>query len=145
MEEEPSGNNDIVSTLGNTSIRDTGESEDEEPTEQILKLVIVGDGTTGKTSICTRFAQKNFNKKYSQVKFQRWLVCSNSEFQTIGVDFFSRRILLPHNVPVLLQVNFKLLQNFHVHIPDLGHWWPVFGSQHVVQLFVRSPCGPLCL
>uniref|UniRef100_A0AC34PUD7 Ras-related protein Rab-28 n=1 Tax=Panagrolaimus sp. JU765 TaxID=591449 RepID=A0AC34PUD7_9BILA len=89
MEEEPSGNNDIVSTLGNTSIRDTGESEDEEPTEQILKLVIVGDGTTGKTSICTRFAQKNFNKKYSQ---------------TIGVDFFSRRILLPHNVPVLLQI-----------------------------------------
>jgi len=88
MEEEQSGNNDIVSTLGNTSLRDR-DSDDEESAEQILKLVVVGDGTVGKSSLCTRFAQKNFNKKYAQ---------------TIGVDFFSRRILLPHNVSVLLQI-----------------------------------------
>ncbi|KAE9555025.1 hypothetical protein FO519_001771 [Halicephalobus sp. NKZ332] len=88
MEDEQSGNNDIVSTLGNTSLRDR-DSEDEESAEQVLKLVVVGDGTVGKSSLCTRFAQKNFNKKYAQ---------------TIGVDFFSRRIILPRNVSVLLQI-----------------------------------------
>ena len=108
MEDEQSGNNDIVSTLGNTSLHDR-DSDDEESAEQILKLVVVGDGTVGKSSLCTRFAQKNFNKKYAQV----CVICEfcfncGKYFQTIGVDFFSRRILLPHNVSVLLQVLFHL-------------------------------------
>lgn len=72
MTEENNGNNDIVSTLGNTSIHNNHDSDDndEDPNEHILKLVVVGDGTTGKTSICTRFAQRNYNKKYNQVIFE---------------------------------------------------------------------------
>lgn len=45
-----------------------------------LKIVLLGDGTTGKTSLATRIAQNSFTKKYDQ---------------TLGVDFFMRRIDLP--------------------------------------------------
>lgn len=44
-----------------------------------LKIVLLGDGTTGKTSIATRFAQNHFGKTYQQ---------------TIGLDFFMKRIVL---------------------------------------------------
>ena len=44
-----------------------------------LKIVLLGDGTTGKTSIDTRFSQNHFGKTYQQ---------------TIGLDFFMKRIVL---------------------------------------------------
>lgn len=44
-----------------------------------LKIVLLGDGTTGKTSIATRFSQNHFGKTYQQ---------------TIGLDFFMKRIVL---------------------------------------------------
>ena len=57
------------------------DSDDEGPTkEHQLKVVLVGDGTAGKTSIITRFCQNNFDKTYNQ---------------TIGIDFFLKRIMLP--------------------------------------------------
>uniref|UniRef100_A0A7E4W770 Ras-related protein Rab-28 n=1 Tax=Panagrellus redivivus TaxID=6233 RepID=A0A7E4W770_PANRE len=59
---------DLASTLGNTSIVALPDDDsDEGETDQTLKLVVLGDGTTGKTSFCTRFAQKNFNSKYNQI------------------------------------------------------------------------------
>ncbi|KAH3786272.1 ras-related protein Rab-28-like [Dreissena polymorpha] len=64
------------------------DSEDEVPDKQ-LKIVIMGDGASGKTSLATRYAQEQFGKQYKQ---------------TIGVDFFLRRIVLPGNVHVALQV-----------------------------------------
>ena len=45
-----------------------------------LKVVLLGNGTTGKTSIATRFSQNHFGKNYQQ---------------TIGLDFFMKRITLP--------------------------------------------------
>lgn len=45
-----------------------------------LKVVLLGDGTTGKTSLATRISQNSFTKTYDQ---------------TLGVDFFMRRIDLP--------------------------------------------------
>lgn len=45
-----------------------------------LKVVLLGNGTTGKTSIATRFSQNHFGKSYQQ---------------TIGLDFFMKRITLP--------------------------------------------------
>lgn len=45
-----------------------------------LKFILLGDGTTGKTSIASRISQNNFSKNYDQ---------------TLGVDFFLRRIELP--------------------------------------------------
>ena len=56
-----------------------------------LKFVILGDGTTGKTSIASRISQNNFTKNYDQ---------------TLGVDFFplkgmelpGRWIIHPHTI-----------------------------------------------
>lgn len=45
-----------------------------------LKCVLLGDGTTGKTSISTRFSQNHFGKTYQQ---------------TLGLDFFMKRITMP--------------------------------------------------
>ncbi|XP_065919294.1 ras-related protein Rab-28-like [Dysidea avara] len=54
-----------------------------------IKVVVLGDGTTGKTSLITRFSQNHFGKTYQQ---------------TVGLDFFLKRILLPGDVHVTLQV-----------------------------------------
>jgi len=64
-------------------------SEDEDINEQQLKITLVGDGTAGKTSLCTRLAQENFDKQYKQ---------------TMGLDFFMKRYSLPGNTNVTLQV-----------------------------------------
>jgi Ras-related protein Rab-28 len=45
-----------------------------------FKCILLGDGTVGKTSICCRFAEDSFTQQYKQ---------------TVGVDFFIRRIELP--------------------------------------------------
>ncbi|TMS38841.1 hypothetical protein L596_005477 [Steinernema carpocapsae] len=57
--------------------------------EKILKIVVVGDGSSGKTSICKRFAQDEFARNYHQ---------------TLGLDFYSKRLILPGEIHVLLQV-----------------------------------------
>ncbi|KAL4232222.1 Ras-related protein Rab-28 [Mactra antiquata] len=64
------------------------DSEDETPDKQ-LKIVIMGDGASGKTSLATRYSQEQFGKQYKQ---------------TVGLDFFLKRIVLPGNVNVALQV-----------------------------------------
>ncbi|VDN05678.1 unnamed protein product [Thelazia callipaeda] len=63
---------------------------DEEVTaEKILKIVVCGDSASGKTSVCRRFVQDYFDRQYQQ---------------TVGLDFLSKRLTLPGNVPVLLQI-----------------------------------------
>ncbi|XP_053505716.1 ras-related protein Rab-28 isoform X3 [Ictalurus furcatus] len=62
---------------------------EEETQERQLKMVLIGDGASGKTSVATRFAQEAFGKQYKQ---------------TIGLDFFLKRITLPGNLNVTLQV-----------------------------------------
>ncbi|XP_037685333.1 ras-related protein Rab-28 isoform X2 [Choloepus didactylus] len=62
---------------------------EEESQDRQLKIVVLGDGTSGKTSLATCFAQETFEKQYKQ---------------TIGLDFFLRRITLPGNLNVTLQV-----------------------------------------
>ncbi|XP_062964059.1 ras-related protein Rab-28 isoform X1 [Cynocephalus volans] len=62
---------------------------EEESQDRQLKIVLLGDGTSGKTSLATCFAQETFGKQYKQ---------------TIGLDFFLRRITLPGNLNVTLQV-----------------------------------------
>ncbi|VIO86590.1 Uncharacterized protein BM_BM6292 [Brugia malayi] len=63
--------------------------DEEAPVQKIIKIVVCGDGASGKTSLCVRFAQDNFGRQYQQ---------------TIGLDFFTRRLTLPGNVSVLLQI-----------------------------------------
>ncbi|XP_016373803.1 ras-related protein Rab-28-like isoform X3 [Sinocyclocheilus rhinocerous] len=62
---------------------------EEEVQERQLKIVLLGDGASGKTSLAIRFAQEAFGKQYKQ---------------TIGLDFFLKRITLPGNLNVTLQV-----------------------------------------
>uniref|UniRef100_A0A8C6VGP4 Ras-related protein Rab-28 n=1 Tax=Naja naja TaxID=35670 RepID=A0A8C6VGP4_NAJNA len=64
------------------------ESEEESANRQ-LKFVLLGDGACGKTSLATRFVHDTFGKQYKQ---------------TIGLDFFLKRITLPGNINVTLHV-----------------------------------------
>ena len=58
------------------------------PRDRQLKVVLLGDGTTGKSSIATRFSQNHFGKTYQQ---------------TIGLDFFMKRIVLPGETVVCVR------------------------------------------
>jgi len=64
-------------------------SDSEEEKEIQLKLVVVGDGACGKTSLVTKYTQNQFDKEYDQ---------------TIGLDFFLKRIKLPGKENVTLQI-----------------------------------------
>ncbi|MCP9266066.1 Ras-related protein Rab-28 [Dirofilaria immitis] len=59
------------------------EWDEEAPVQKIIKIVVCGDGASGKTSLCVRFAQDNFGRQYHQ---------------TVGLDFFTRRLTLPGNI-----------------------------------------------
>lgn len=64
------------------------DSEDEGPDRQ-LKLVVIGDGSSGKTSLCMRYTQEQFKKEYGQ---------------TMGLDFYLKRIVLPGSTHVALEI-----------------------------------------
>mmetsp|Transcript_36907 Transcript_36907/g.97640 ORF Transcript_36907/g.97640 Transcript_36907/m.97640 type:complete len:227 (+) Transcript_36907:13-693(+) len=63
-------------------------SDDESELLQ-YKVVLLGNGATGKTSIASRFTDDSFNQQYKQ---------------TIGLDFFMKRLVLPGEVGVTLQI-----------------------------------------
>ena len=65
------------------------EAEDDEPENLQYKIVVLGNGTVGKTSLISRFCQDQFARSYKQ---------------TIGLDFFVRRVELPGNLSVTMQV-----------------------------------------
>jgi Ras-related protein Rab-28 len=86
------------------------DSEDESR-DRTLKVVIIGDGSSGKvsifkmklliyqkrpkilyfkTSISTRYSQDQFDRQYNQ---------------TLGIDFFMKRLVLPGPVNVVLSVH----------------------------------------
>eukprot|EP01147_Barroeca_monosierra_P008574 gene8574-10277_t len=54
-----------------------------------IKIVVLGDGSTGKTSIVSRYCQDTFASAYNQ---------------TIGLDFFLKRIDLPDKQRITLQI-----------------------------------------
>uniref|UniRef100_A0A6I8P8A2 RAB28, member RAS onco family n=1 Tax=Ornithorhynchus anatinus TaxID=9258 RepID=A0A6I8P8A2_ORNAN len=53
---------------------------EEEGQDRQMKIAVLGDGASGKTSLAIRFAQEAFGKQYKQ---------------TVGLDFFLKRITLP--------------------------------------------------
>lgn len=68
----------------------TVDSSDEEGPEQLqCKIILIGDGAVGKTSVATRLQEDHFATAYKQ---------------TIGLDFFMKRIELPGEIQVALQV-----------------------------------------
>lgn len=65
-------------------------SDSEDDTEDVmLKIVVIGDGASGKTSLITRYTQDQFGKQYDQ---------------TIGLDFFLKRINVTENKNVTLKI-----------------------------------------
>ena len=69
-----------------TEYEDEEEEEEEEsdgPENLQYKIVILGNGTVGKTSIIMRLCEDYFAKSYKQ---------------TIGVDFFVKRLEMPEDV-----------------------------------------------
>lgn len=56
---------------------------------QTIKVVLVGDGASGKTSIIRRYCHEDFGAAYAQ---------------TVGLDFFMKRLALPGEKNVTLQI-----------------------------------------
>uniref|UniRef100_A0AC35U4I3 Ras-related protein Rab-28 n=1 Tax=Rhabditophanes sp. KR3021 TaxID=114890 RepID=A0AC35U4I3_9BILA len=65
------------------------EDEQEKLKDNILKVVVMGDTGCGKTSICTQLVKNTFTRKY---------------VQTIGVDFYNKRLNMPNNTEIVLHV-----------------------------------------
>eukprot|EP00667_Euglena_gracilis_P018352 EG_transcript_19476 len=66
------------------------ESDSDDNMESLqYKVIVLGDGAVGKTSLIMRFCEDSFQQNYKQ---------------TIGLDFFIKRVVLPGNVQVTLQI-----------------------------------------
>ena len=63
-----------------------GDDSEEEAEHLQYKVILLGDGATGKTSIAMRFTDDHFAQQYKQ---------------TIGLDFFIKRLMLPGEVCLL--------------------------------------------
>jgi Ras-related protein Rab-28 len=66
-----------------------GEVDEEEIENVQFKIILLGDGAVGKTSIAMRFAEDQFSQTYKQ---------------TVGVDFFIRRLFIPPKFQTALQI-----------------------------------------
>jgi small GTP-binding protein len=84
---------------------DSSSDASEEGTLQ-FKVVVLGNGAVGKTSLIRHFCESGFSKSYKQ---------------TIGLDFYSRKVHLPHHQPTVTlqlwdiggqQIGGKMLSNY---------------------------------
>lgn len=66
-----------------------GSDDEEDDVHKQFKIILLGDGAVGKTSIAKRFSDDQFNQIYKQ---------------TVGVDFFIRRLKVPPNFNLALQL-----------------------------------------
>mmetsp|Transcript_8170 Transcript_8170/g.17839 ORF Transcript_8170/g.17839 Transcript_8170/m.17839 type:complete len:233 (-) Transcript_8170:86-784(-) len=66
-----------------------GAEDEDEPEYLQYKIILLGDGAVGKTSLAMRFCEDHFAMQYKQ---------------TIGLDFFIKRIVLPGDVHVCMQI-----------------------------------------
>lgn len=65
------------------------ESSDDEVDNVQFKVIVMGDGAVGKSSLINRYCQDGFAQSYKQ---------------TIGVDFFNKKLTLPGDKNVTLQI-----------------------------------------
>ncbi len=70
------------------------ENEEDDVVVRQYKIILLGDGAVGKTSIANRFAEDKFSQNYKQ---------------TVGVDFLIKRINLPRKTSVQLFLTNKFL------------------------------------
>ena len=69
--------------------REEDDDDEDEVQQKQFKIILLGDGAVGKTSIAHRFTNDSFSASYKQ---------------TIGLDFFIRRLTLPGDVHCALQI-----------------------------------------
>lgn len=70
--------------------KSSADDEDESDIERVqFKVILLGDGAVGKTSIAMRFAEDQFSQTYKQ---------------TVGVDFHIRRLNIPPKFQAALQL-----------------------------------------
>ena len=80
------------------------ESSEEEPEQLQCKLIILGDGAVGKTSVALRFTEDYFATQYKQ---------------TIGLDFFMKRMILP-GAPANNMGSCRMLHMIHLLDADVA-------------------------
>lgn len=90
--------------------------DEEEELSYQYKVILLGDGAVGKTSIATRFASNAFSQNYKQ---------------TVGVDFFIKRINLE-----------KPLINITLQLWDIGG--QSIGSKMVINYIAGADAVLLC-
>lgn len=125
---------------------DSGSDHSDDGTTQ-FKVVVLGNGAVGKTSLIRHFCNSGFAKNYKQ---------------TIGLDFYSRKVQLPHGHPAVTlqlwdiggqQLGGKMLANY-IHgchavclvyditnlnsFKDLSDW-----KECVDKVFAESPAADL--
>jgi hypothetical protein len=109
--------------------KDSNEDSDTEDNMTILqfKVILLGDGSVGKTSIASRYCQDKFGSTYKQ---------------TIGCDFFLKRVRLTCKFPMMFNnfCNDDLSSEFGVGISDLGYWRTVYWKQNDRKLCRRRTC-----
>jgi Ras-related protein Rab-28 len=91
-------------------------------------VILLGDGAVGKTSIANRFTEDRFAQSYKQ---------------TVGVDFFVRRLQLSRQFLLFPSLSFSLIQflsNTHRHITNLGYWWAIYWKQNDYKLCFWGSC-----
>ena len=72
-----------------SSTKEIDSDQEEDVISYQFKVILLGDGAVGKTSIAMRFSENKFSQTYKQ---------------TVGVDFFMRRINLHCNTQIALQM-----------------------------------------
>lgn len=108
----------------------------------LLKVIILGDSSVGKTSLMNQYVNKRFSNQYKA---------------TIGADFLTKEVVVDDRV-VTMQVNVKcqcdavfenpqrnayVFQLFFNYYLDLGHGWPRAFS--IVGCSLLSWCRLLCV
>ncbi len=84
------------------------EDEDEDDVKKMqFKVILLGDGAVGKTSICMRFAEDKFSQQYKQ---------------TVGCDFFIGKVELNCMYDTMSSYSFIWLAKLHVTLQlwDIG-------------------------
>ena len=67
---------------------DSDNDHEEDIQNYQYKIILLGDGAVGKTSIATRFSEEKFSQNYKQ---------------TVGVDFFMKRLNIPREFYISLK------------------------------------------
>lgn len=108
--------------MSTTAAAQSKPSRDDEDEEDVVikqfKIILLGDGAVGKTSIANRFTDDKFSQNYKQ---------------TVGVDFFIKRLNLPRKLAPLSPSHIPfvfcmIVYNFIYSQPadcaaDLGYRW----------------------